>query len=164
MGSELKVESQEGKGSRFYFEVEFEHCNTTLTLANRVKSDIKIYLIDSNTDVYKDILTQLQYFGLNPIETTFEDLICSRVPKEAIIITFNHKQYKPLLNISSRVILVDNSHEAFNLARDEDIIYHIGLFEEAPSVLYNAILNYTSTIKNIEHKGLKDGKKEYQIQ
>ncbi len=28
----------------------------------------------------------------------------------------------------------------------KDILYHIGLFEEAPSVLYNAILNYTSFI------------------
>ncbi len=48
--------------------------------------------------------------------------------------------------MSSRVILIDNSKEAFKLARDEDILYHIGLFEEAPSVLYNAILNYTSFI------------------
>jgi len=41
MGSELKVESREGEGSKFYFEVEFEHCNNTLTLASRVDSTIQ---------------------------------------------------------------------------------------------------------------------------
>jgi len=163
MGSELKVESQEGKGSRFYFEVEFEHCNSTPTLANSVKSDIPIYLIDSDKKIHQDILIQLEHFGLKPIQISFEDLICSSISKDAIIITFNYKQYKPLLNISSRVILVDSSKEAFRLARDEDIIYHIGLFEEAPSILYNAILNYTSSdLKKIEHKKEEDKEEKEQ--
>jgi len=152
MGSELKVESQEKKGSRFYFEVEFEHCKETSPLANRVKNN-PIYLLDSNKKIYKDILTQLKHFGLSPIKTSFEDLICNTPPKDSIIIAFNHKHYKPLLSLSSKIILIDSSKEAFSLARDEDIIYHIGLFEEAPSILYNAILNFSSpTTKEITPK------------
>ena len=157
MGGELKVESKEGEGSRFYFEVEFKQCNNTPTLASRVNNSSPIYLIDCKKGIYRDILTQLKHFGITPIQISFEDLICGNIPKDSIIITFNYKQYRPLLNISKKIILADNSKEAFKLARDEDIIYHIGLFEEAPSILYNAILNYTTSFNSKKNLNRGDG-------
>jgi PAS domain S-box-containing protein len=141
MGSRLQVESEEGKGSRFFFEVEFEICNSTPTLASHAKYT-PIYVLDHNGEIYNNVITQLKHFGLEILTGSFEDLLCGD-NKDNIIVTFNYKQYKPLETISSKIILIDDRKEAFVLAREEDILYHIGFFDEAPSILYNAILNYT---------------------
>ena len=141
MGSELKVESKEGKGSHFFFELDLEKCHATPTLATQVNSS-PIYLLDHNGEIYDNVLTHLKHFKLEVITGSFEDLLCGNY-KDNIIITFNYRQYKPIHNISSKIILIDNSKEAFMLAREENILYHIGFYDEAPSILYNAILNYT---------------------
>jgi len=141
MGTQLQVESTEGKGSRFFFEVEFEICNATPTLATQAKYS-PIYVLDHNGTIYDNVITQLKHFGLKILTGSFEELLCGD-NRDIIIITFNHKQYKPLETISSKIILIDDTKEAFVLAREENILYHIGFFDEAPSILYNAILNYT---------------------
>ncbi len=141
MGSQLQVESQQGKGSRFFFEVEFEVCDSTPTLASQAKYS-PIYVLDHNGEIYNNVMTQLKHFGLETHTGSFEELLCGD-NKDNIIVTFNYRQYKPLESISSKIILIDDSKEAFMLAREEDILYHIGFFDEAPSILYNAILNYT---------------------
>ncbi len=141
MDSKLQVESQEGQGSRFFFEVEFEVCNSTPTLASQAKYS-PIYVLDHKGEIYTNVIIQLKHFGLKIITGSFEDLLCGD-NKDNIIITFNYRQYKSLESISSKIILIDDSKEAFMLAREDDILYHIGFFDEAPSILYNAILNYT---------------------
>jgi len=52
-----------------------------------------------------------------------------------------------LLKLSHKIILIDSSIEAYRVAKRENIIYHIGEFDEAPSILYNAIIDYTYTRK-----------------
>ncbi len=141
MGSELKVESREGEGSHFFFELDVEKCSSTPTLASQVNA-VPIYLLDYNGEIYDNVLTHLKHFRLKVIRGSFEDLLCGDY-KNSIIITFNYRQYKPIYNISSKIILIDDSKEAFMLAREENILYHIGFYNEAPSILYNAILNYT---------------------
>jgi PAS domain S-box-containing protein len=140
MGSQLQVESQEGKGSRFFFEVEFDRCSSTPTLASKIKGK-PIYLLDYDGEIYNDIITQLEHFKLNVVKCSFEDLLCTDNPK-SVIISFNYRQYRPLSQISSKIILIDKREEAYELAKKENILYHIGLYDEAPSVLYNAILHY----------------------
>ncbi len=160
MGSELQVKSKEGEGSRFFFELDVEKCNSTPTLASQVNS-APIYLLDHNGEIYNNVLTHLKHFRLKVITGSFEDLLCGNY-KDNIIITFNYRQYKPIHNISSKIILIDDSKEAFMLAREEDILYHIGFYDEAPSILYNAILNYTmSQEKSIPicHKSKEDSLK-----
>ncbi len=159
MGSELQVKSKEGEGSRFFFELDVEKCNSTPTLASQVNS-VPIYLLDHNGEIYDNVLTHLKHFRLEVITGSFEDLLCGNY-KDSIIITFNYRQYKPIHNISSKIILIDDSKEAFMLAREEDILYHIGFYDEAPSILYNAILNYTmsqekSSILPICHNTTKE--------
>ncbi len=140
MNSELKVKSKEGEGSRFFFELDLEKCNSTPTLASQVNS-APIYLLNHEGEIYNNVLTHLKHFKLQVITGSFEDLLCGEY-KDNIIITFNYRQYKPIRNISSKIILIDDSREAFMLAREENILYHIGFYDEAPSILYNAILNY----------------------
>ena len=141
MGSELKVESKEGEGSRFFFELDVEKCHATPTLATQVNS-VPIYLLDHDGEIYNNVLTHLKHFKLKVITGSFEDLVCGDYGN-SIVITFNYRQYKPIQNISSKIVLIDDSKEAFVLAREENILYHIGFYDEAPSILYNAILNYT---------------------
>ncbi|HIP20580.1 MAG TPA: response regulator [Sulfurimonas sp.] len=140
MGSNLNVESEEGKGSKFFFELEFDVCNNMPTLASK-NNHRTIYLVDSTEDIYSDILTQLRHFKLNIVLISFEDLLCSD-EKNRMVITFNHRHYRPLLANSSKIILIDQSKEAYTLVEKEDIVYHIGMYDEAASILYNAILEY----------------------
>jgi len=70
----------------------------------------------------------------------------------ALIVTLNHKQYMELLKLSHKIILIDSSIEAYRVAKRENIIYHIGEFDEAPSILYNAIIDYTSPENILEEK------------
>jgi len=51
-----------------------------------------------------------------------------------------------------KIILIDGSIEAYRVAKRENIIYHIGEFDEAPSILYNAIIDYTSPENILEEK------------
>ncbi|MCH9739520.1 MAG: PAS domain S-box protein, partial [Epsilonproteobacteria bacterium] len=140
MGSKLQVESQEGKGSRFFFEIEFETCSSTPTLASQVKYN-PIYVLDHDEPIHDEIMLQLNNFNLDTVSCTFENLLCGE-SNDNIVITFNHRHYKPLSQISSKVIVIDKSEEAFKVAEAENILYHVGLYDEAPSILYNAILAY----------------------
>jgi len=136
MGSELKVESIEGEGSRFYFEVEFKRCEPEETVASRVDGRALIYIVEHDGDIYRDVLNQLRDFGLKPIEIEFQKLLNRGVAENSLIVTFNHKQYMELLKLSHKIILIDSSIEAYRVAKRENIIYHIGEFDEAPSILY----------------------------
>ena len=140
MDSKLEVESTEGKGSCFFFEAEFDICTSNPTLASQNKFN-PIYVLDYKGEIYDDVITQLKHFNLNVITCSFEECLCD-MDKEKIIITFNYRQYRPLASISSKIILVDASPEAFTLANETSIPYYVGIYEEAASILYNAILEY----------------------
>jgi len=155
MGSKLKLLSEDGKGSKFFFETEFDICNTTRTLASQAKEN-SIYVLDHEGTIYKNIMTQLKHFKLDVITCSFEELLCSDLDEHNIIISFNHRHYKPLSHNSSNIILIDDSKEAFSLANKENILYHIGLYDEAPSTLYNAILNYNLIDKKSNENIKKD--------
>jgi PAS domain S-box-containing protein len=141
MGSKLALESVEGKGSRFFFELELDVIESCSTLANQVHYT-PIYVLNHNEQIYDNVITQLEHFKLEVITCSFEELFYNDVSEENIIVSFNYKQYKGLSRISSKIILVDDSNEAFQLVNDENILYHIGIYDEAPSILYNAILDY----------------------
>ncbi|HHH19050.1 MAG TPA: sensor histidine kinase, partial [Campylobacterales bacterium] len=106
-----------------------------------------IYLIQTDHPIYDDVLTQLEHFDLDVVATTFEELMCGNI-HDHIIITFNHRHYKPLSQISKKIVLIDDSAQAFEVAKQENIVYHIGLLEEAASTLYNAILEYNLLPQN----------------
>ncbi|CAA6822544.1 MAG: Unknown protein [uncultured Sulfurovum sp.] len=141
MGSRLQLESTEGKGSRFFFELELEISETDSTLANQIKYN-PIYVLDYEGKIYEDVITQLKHFKLEVIACSFEELFYNEVNEDNIIVSFNHRQYKGLSRISSKIILIDESNEAHHLANEENILYHIGMYDETPSILYNAILDY----------------------
>jgi PAS domain S-box-containing protein len=155
MGSKLELESVEGKGSRFFFEVELDVVESCSTLANQVHYT-PIYVLNHDGEIYDNVITQLNHFKLEVIACSFEELFYNEVSEDNIIVSFNYKQYKGLSKISSKIILVDESNEAFTLANEESILYHIGIYDEAPSTLYNAILDYNME----DNRETKNDKKE----
>lgn len=141
MGSKLELESVEGKGSCFFFELDLEISETRATLANQVHYT-PIYVLDHDEPIYDNVLKQLKHFKLDVITCSFEELFYNDVSEDNIIVSFNYKQYKGLSRISSKIILVDDSNEASKVADEENILYYINMYDEAPSILYNAILDY----------------------
>ena len=154
MGTKLEVESKEGEGSRFFFKLESEICKPETTLARQVQNP-PIYILHHTKPIYNDVIYQLDNFGVVFKPTTFEELIFMG-DNEHIVISFDYRQYKPLSTLTKKIILIDDHQEAFALSEKERTIYHIGFFEECPSVLYNAILELdllkSPNIKNTAEK------------
>ena len=147
MKSQLTVSSELGRGSCFSFEVEFETCNANPSLSSQI-IHAPVYVVESDSTMYEKIITQLQHFEIGAITKTFEDILYDEIDDDVILITFNYRQHKVLKNISTKVIIVDDSKEAFNLVKQEEISHHIGIYEESASTLYNAILDYNILPKN----------------
>ncbi|QOR61957.1 response regulator [Sulfurovum sp. ST-21] len=139
MGTKLEVESVEGKGSRFFFKLEAEVCDSIKTLAKQVQNP-PIFVLRHEKKIFHDVIHQLNNFGVIYRALTFEELISEVDDEDHLVISFNYRQYKPLSTIAKKIILIDDSPEAQELAKKELDIFHISSFEECPSELYNAIL------------------------
>ncbi len=154
MGSQLQVSSQEGVGSKFFFELELETCDSMPTLSTQNKYN-PIYVLKSDKKIYEKTIQYLEQFNLYFIPLSFEDLLCD-VEKDSIIISFNHRHYKPLANYTSKIILIDNSTDAIKLAKEEELAYHIDLYDEVASSLYNIILDFNLIQRSIGTKAEKN--------
>jgi signal transduction histidine kinase/CheY-like chemotaxis protein len=141
MNSELKVESQEGNGSRFYFEVELQTCSHKFAIGSQMRHD-PIYVLKHNDPIYDEVINQLKHFNLEIIVCTFEELLYEKNANH-IIVTFDYRYYEPLSTISSRIIVVDEDPRAFQLAENKESLCHIGVFSEYASLLYSTILEYS---------------------
>jgi len=140
MGSTLKVESTEGKGSTFFFELEVEVCSSTDTLAKSNHYN-PIYVLNHHEKIYEEVISSLEQFKLNVVPISFEDLLCDE-EEDRLIVAFNYRHYKPLSTKTKKIILIDKSVESKELAEKENIAHHITLYDEVASSLYNAILEY----------------------
>ena len=147
MGTSLNVESTEGKGSRFTFELDLEVCHNNKTLASQNDCN-PIYVVTHDEDIYHNVLMQLKHFKLNVIPISFEDLLCDN-EKNRMVIIFNYRHYNPILVNTSKIILIDRSPEALSFVKGKPIAYHISLYDETASTLYNAILEYNLIEKEL---------------
>jgi CheY-like chemotaxis protein len=138
MGSKLKVESTVGEGSCFYFELSFELCESSKILAEQIHNP-PIYVIRHVDTIYDEVCQQLNHFGVDYTVLTKDELLLADA-KHHIVIMFDPDRFDAISSRSTNVILIDDSPEAFALAEQTKSLYHIGYFEECPSILYNAIL------------------------
>lgn len=138
MGSQLKVESEVGKGSRFYFEVTFNVCDVNAPLSTQIQTP-PIYIVEHGESIYDEVCYQLNHFGLTYITLSKQDLLTTDI-EEHIIILFDHTDFNEVSTRSRHIILIDDSQEAFNLADEIKGLYHVGYYDECPSILYNAVL------------------------
>lgn len=138
MGSKLKVESRVGEGSCFCFELSLEVCESSTNLAAQIHNP-PIYVIRHLDTIYDEVCQQLNHFGLDYSVITKEELLATDI-KSHIVIMFDLDRLEAIASQSANVILIDDSPEAFTLAEQKNSLYHIGHFEECPSILYNAVL------------------------
>jgi PAS domain S-box-containing protein len=138
MGTTLQVESQKGKGSKFFFELEVGQCNPDQVESLEL-SKPPLYVVQDVQGVYKKISQQLTNFKIKFETVTFYEVMHLQSDGH-IIVLFHHAQYHLLADKRYPIILIDNQEEAHQLSIDNELIYHIWLDEESPSLLYNAIL------------------------
>ena len=138
MGSKLRVRSRLGKGSTFFFQVPFESCKKSTSLAQSI-SHPPLYIVQSEDSIYDNVLYQLNHFGVKFMTLTFEQIKKMDV-EEHIVILFDYQIYLSLDLEESKVVLIDERKAAFNLAKKIEGLYHLGSFLESPSDLYNAVV------------------------
>jgi len=154
MGSQLKVESSVGEGSRFYFELSFELCESSKILATQIHNP-PIYVIKHLDSIYDAVCQQLNHFGLDYSVITKEELLATDA-KHHIVIMFDLDRLESISAQSTNVILIDDSPEAFAFAEQTKSLYHIGYFEECPSILYNAILELNLLPSEVDKDALSN--------
>jgi len=160
MNSELKVQSTENKGSTFSFEIEVEVCELKGSLAQQLKNP-PIYVIESMSNMHDTVIEQLKNFSVYYETISLEKYLALK-EKEKIVIIFHSEQYYSISSYTKTIILVEDTHESYILAKKEETLCHISLFGECSSLLYDAILEY-SFIGSDSTAGLKKAKKEFSL-
>jgi PAS domain S-box-containing protein len=148
MGTKLKVESERGKGSKFFFTLEVERCNLSEVDSIELKNP-PLYVVKDDQPIYGEVITQLTNFNLTFEIFDFEKLTDLESDGH-IMILFYYEHYYHLKDKHYPIILIDKREEAYKLAQENEHIYHIGIYEESPSRLYNAILQ----LNMIEHQSV----------
>jgi len=139
MGGKLKAESTLGKGSRFYFDLAFEKCNSLNTLATHINNP-PIYIVeDKKKIIYDNVLHHLKRFHLNFKPIHFSELTSLQATHHTVIL-FDYRKLELIFDETMNILLIDDHPQAFKIAENNDKIYHIGFFDECPSIIYNAIL------------------------
>ncbi len=151
MGSELLVESNEGEGSRFYFDIPYEKCDLKGTLKEHL-SPFNLYLLGMNEAMETRVSQQLEAYKL-----PFSIL----------------KAYNETLDTPNAIVLGNNESllRQFNTAKviflsktttnlDDKRCHQIDNFDEFPSLLYNQlarlnVIKRDLTTKQTKHLGLK---------
>jgi len=151
MGSELKVTSKIGKGSSFLFELWFETAKKSKILSTKISTN-PIYVVESSDRNYDYLLYHLEAFGIN-FKFITEEKISHIGAGEHIIILFDYMSFFSLELEGSKIILIDDSKEAFSLVRKRENLYHIDAFLEFPSEIYMAIYELSSIVdKSIQKR------------
>jgi len=151
MGGELKVESTIGKGSHFYFSLEFERCESNQILSEQIHNK-PVYVIQSSSDMFISVLQQLNHFGV--FYQIIPPQILDQMEKNHITFIFEAELYDRIKDLTSNIILIDNSEAATNIAKHDTDVFHISAYQECPSIIYNAMLTLNA-IPEVQKKGTK---------
>ena len=140
MGSQLLVDSEKGKGSHFYFELYVQTCDTDNALATHIQNPPLFIINDRQTEaIFSAVIQQLNNFNISFKQLSLSEL-STYANKGHTVITFDYTQYHILSTLCKDIIIIDQSSEAFALAKLKPSMRHIGFFENFPSILYNTIL------------------------
>jgi len=135
MGGTLKVKSQEGKGSTFYFQIEVEQCKDYITLSQTLKEH-PVYLMPTQNPVLESVQNQLEHFGVH--YTMLNDNLIEDETLNADFLILFEPILVPLFKAKAiHIILISEVPHEY---KDEPHIYAITSFEDCPSELYNAFI------------------------
>lgn len=146
LGGELRVESQEGVGSKFYFDIEYKRCCPELTI-NHHLSNIDIYLFGMNQELAQAVGSKLTTYNLSysPINHYHETVDMHN----SIIITADNKMAE-----------VFKRAKILSLAKNSDIIEddrhrYIENFHDFPSMLYNELMRLRAIPSELENSQIQ---------
>ena len=133
LGSSLQLESREGVGSKFYFDIKYESCESTNSLQEQLHL-FNIYLFETNHLSKLNISNQLDAYNLkfkiiNEFDTNIDK-------NRSIIISTNEPITKSFQH--ARVLLLSKTSNDY----DDDRHHNVELFEEFPSILYNELMRF----------------------
>ena len=151
MKSKLQLESIEGEGSKFYFDICYDSCENGHVLEEHLHP-FKIYLFNLNESKVHRVSQQLNAYK---IEYYLIEAFDANIDLEnSVIIATNEKLTKSFKN--AKILLLAKSDENF-----EDSRHHqVESYDDFPSVLYNELMRLKlikndfqmSTMRNISLK------------
>jgi len=143
MQSKLMVESTQGEGSMFYFDLNVNTCVSQKTLSSKIKDTLPVYVVIDDSPIYNTVLIQLTNFKLTFTTVFNNDLIWEKEETHTVIM-FDYTLYVDDKMKNHHVVLVDESREAVKLMEKYENIYHIDNYKECPSQLYNVLNSLNS--------------------
>lgn len=130
MGSELLVESKEGEGSRFYFDISYEKCD----LQGRLKKHLSaftLYLLGMNETMEKQVVQQLETYKVPFVR--LQEYTHTLDTSNTIILGNNEALLRDFKN--AKLILLSKAiHDS-----EGQRYCQIDNFDEFPSLLYNQL-------------------------
>jgi CheY-like chemotaxis protein/preprotein translocase subunit SecB len=155
MGSKLQLESEVGKGSRFFFEVDFSVENKKFPHKFEAQQDLNVAIFHSpETEIYEELLNDyLGAFDLNSIRfKTVEELEKIAYPKAVIFLTtvidLDVIDFLTEHEIS-RILITDKQFELSDSEKDyfDEVIHH----PINGSKIFDALIKYIDKLSDVEH-------------
>ncbi len=163
MGGKLAVESEEGQGSRFFFEIDVVTCLAEHMVREETGSHTICILKDSG-ELYKEVAQQLQSFGIAYYICDGNlDARQRMCPQSDIVIMFDAQLARGIKEgegtDTTRLIVIDEEAEALKGEKNVSVITG---YKACPSVLYNILL--TCNVKGTEPQGSVDIHSRYELE
>ncbi|HFS85255.1 MAG TPA: response regulator [Epsilonproteobacteria bacterium] len=134
LGGDLQLESEEGEGSLFYFDLSIQSCeNASISLIQHVKNQPIVIIKSGNQDLSL-VVQQLEQFK---VAYKLVDISELNITTETIFILFNKEHFIELDQEHHRIISI---YEDPIPQEYPENVYHINAFDACPSELYNAIV------------------------
>ncbi len=131
IGSRLQMESKEGIGSKFYFDVKYKDCLTVNTLKNHL-DQFNLYLMDLDNDTLEKISNQLKSYEIN--FETLNEFDSKKDFYNSIIISTdeeNIKNFRYAKTLLLSKVKDDTQYQRYG---------NIEIFDEFSSVIYNELM------------------------
>jgi PAS domain S-box-containing protein len=146
-GSQLKLDSEEGQGSKFYFDIQYKTCSDKKTL-NEHLSNFTIYLYGQEEEFLENISKQLNGYHLR-----FEILseYTKTIDKANSIIISKDTRFGDKFKHAKILLLTTE-----NVEYEDERHYCINFFEEFPSILYNELMRLKVIEIDIDAKETKE--------
>ncbi len=131
MGSRLQLESKEGVGSKFYFDLAYEGCVPNNTLKEHL-GGLKIYFFDMDEISLRSAVEQLNAYKIgHQILEKFDEKIDLN---NSIILSTDEESTKSFQH--AKILLLLKTDDSF-----EDSRHHqVEIFHDFPSILYNELM------------------------
>ncbi|MEN8304610.1 MAG: ATP-binding protein, partial [Campylobacterota bacterium] len=128
MGTKLQLESQEGVGSKFSFDVKYEECLCKHSLKSHLE-EFNVYLCDFKNKYLSSITKQLKEYDIEfkTIKVYDADI---DLPNSIVIHTEEHSV--DIFKHAKKLLVTDSE--------DAQSQYSINRFEEFPSLIYNELM------------------------